>query len=172
MRKLIFSIVATLLIAMSVAAQTGSSTVAGVLKEKASDMPVEFATVALHEAATGQTTMGCLTDSVGRFHMEKVPAGKYYVEGSFVGYRAVTSDVFSVNMCMTADVGTIYIMEGEQLDEVVVEGRRPSFVAQLDRKVFNVGQDVMGTSGSASDLMQNIPSVEVDMDGNVSLRGS
>ncbi len=172
MRKLIFSIVATLFIATGVAAQTGSGTVAGVLKEKASDMPVEFATVALHEAATGEMTTGCLTDSVGRFRMEKIPAGRYFVEGSFVGYKAVTSDVFSVDTGMTADIGTIYIMEGEQLDEVVVEGRKPSFVAQLDRKVFNVGQDVMATSGSASDLMQNIPSVEVDMDGTVSLRGN
>lgn len=58
------------------------------------------------------------------------------------------------------------------LSEVVVEGHRPSFIAKLDRKVYQVGQDVMASSGSVSDLLQNIPSISVDMDGGVSLRGN
>ena len=172
MKKLIFSMAAMLLLVMQVAAQTGSSIVVGVLKEKTSGMPVEFATIALHEAETGQMVTGCMTDSAGLFRMEKVSAGKYYAEGSFVGCQSVRTDVFSVKKGMTTDVGILYIKEGEQLGEVVVEGRKPTFTAKLDRKVFQVGQDVMGTSGSASDLMQNIPSVEVDMDGTVSLRGN
>lgn len=60
---------AMLLLVMQVATQTGSSTVAGVLKEKTSGMPMEFATIALHEAATGQMVTGCITDSAGRFRM-------------------------------------------------------------------------------------------------------
>lgn len=67
---------------------------------------------------------------------------------------------------------SIDIKDGAQLQEVVVEVRRPTFTAKLDRKVFRVGQDVMATSGSAADVMQNIPSVEVDMDGTVSLCGN
>lgn len=172
MRKLIFSMAAMLLLVIQVAAQTGSGTVAGRLRENTSGMPVEFATIALHEAATGQMVTGCMTDSTGQFRMEKVSEGKYYVEGSFVGCKPVKTDVFSVKKGVTTDVGILYIMEGEQLSEVVVEGRKPTFTAQLDRKVFHVGQDVMGTSGSASDLMQNIPSLEVDMDGTVSLQGN
>lgn len=172
MRKFIFSMATMLLLVMQVAAQTGNSIVVGVLKEKTSGMPVEFATIALHEATTGQMVTGCMTDSAGLFRMEKVSEGKYYAEGSFVGCKPVRTDVFSVKKGVTTDVGTLYIIEGEQLNEVVVEGRKPTFTAQLDRKVFHVGQDVMGTSGSASDLMQNIPSLEVDMDGTVSLRGN
>ena len=172
MKKLIFSMAAMLLLVMQVAAQTGSSIVVGVLKEKTSGMPVEFATIALHEAETGQMVTGCMTDSAGLFRMEKVSAGKYYAEGSFVGCQSVRTDVFSVKKGMTTDVGILYIKEGEQLGEVVVEGRKPTFTAKLDRKVFNVEQDLMSSSGSASDLMQNIPSIDVDMDGSVSLRGN
>ena len=172
MRKFIFSMAAMFLLVMQVAAQTGYGTVTGMLKEKASGIPVEFATVALYEAATGKMVTGCITDSAGLFRMEKIPAGTYYVEGSLVGCKPVKTDVLSVKKDRTTDVGILYIMEGEQLSEIVVESRKPTFVTQLDRKVFHVGQDVTGTSGSASDLMQNIPSVEVDMDGTVSLRGN
>ena len=97
MRKFIFSMAAMLLLVMQVAAQTGNSIVVGVLKEKTSGMPVEFATIALHEAATGQMVTGCMTDSAGQFRMEKVSAGKYYAEGSFVGCNPVKTDVFSVS---------------------------------------------------------------------------
>ncbi len=157
--------------AMQAAAQTGG-TVTGILKEKASGLPMEFATVGLHEAETKNVKNGCMTDSTGQFRLEKVPAGKYYVEGSYVGCTPVRSNVFMLEKGQTTDIGTLYISEGEQLAEVVVEGRKLALVAKLDRKVFNVGQDLMSSSGSASDLMQNIPSIDVDMDGSVSLRGN
>lgn len=171
MRKTILTMALVCLLTMRAAAQNGG-TISGVLKEKSSGVPVEFATIALHDAATRQLITGCLTDSTGRFRIEDVTMGRYYVEGSFVGCTPVTSEAFDVDNGGTTDIGTMYIAEGTQLGEVVVEGRKPTFVAKLDRKVFNVGQDVLSTSGSASDLMQNIPSVEVDMDGAVSLRGN
>lgn len=71
-----------------------------------------------------------------------------------------------------AAIDTLFIKEGRQLDEVVVAVRRPTLVAKLDRRVFNVSQDLMSQAGSASDLLQNIPTVDVDMDGAVSLRGN
>lgn len=170
-RHLLF-ITALLLSAVHVAAQGRYGNIVGMVKERATGHPAEFATVMLHEAATQKTATGCITDSTGRFRLERIAAGKYYVECSMVGCKPVTSATFTLDKGRTADIGTLFITEGEQLSEVVVQGRRPTFTARLDRKVFNVGQDVMSTSGSASDIMQNIPSVEVDMDGAVSLRGS
>lgn len=71
------------------------------------------------------------------------------------------------------DLGTLYMHPSSgHLDGVVVEGRRPAYVQHLDKRVFNVGTDLMSSSGSVSDLMRNIPSVTVDVDGKVSLRGS
>lgn len=60
----------------------------------------------------------------------------------------------------------------QNLGEITVVGHKPTFIAKLDKKVFNVGQDITSTAGSAADVLQNVPSVDVDMDGNVSLRGS
>lgn len=171
MKRIVLIPAAMLLWIMQAAAQTGG-TVTGILKEKASGLPMEFATIALHEAETENVKNGCMTDSTGRFRFEKVSAGTYYVEGNYVGCTSVRSNVFMLEKGQTIDIGTLYISEGEQLAEVVVEGRKSTLVAKLDRKVFNVGQDLMSSSGSASDLMQNIPSIDVDMDGSVSLRGN
>lgn len=152
------------------AAQTGG-TVTGVLKEKLSGEPMEYATVALWRAATDGIENGCMTDSNGAFVFEKVPAGKYFVEGRYVGCDSVRSDTFTLVKGQHINLGVLYMSGSGSLDEIVVEGRREALVAKLDRKVFNVGQDLMSTVGSAGDLMQNIPTVDFDLDGNVSLRG-
>ena len=60
----------------------------------------------------------------------------------------------------------------EALGEVVVQGKRSTYVQTIDKKIFNIGSDIMAANGAASDLLQNIPSVQVDIDGNVSLRGN
>lgn len=169
MKRFVLSLTAMLLVVLPIVAQ---GRVTGVLKEKASGIPMEFATITLYDAATKKMENGCITDSTGIFMFKEVPAGRYFIEGSYVGCAPIKTDAFILKKGQTLDIGTLFISEGEQLAEVVVEGRKPPFVAKLDRKVFNVGQDLMSTSGSVSDLMQNIPSVDVDIDGNVSLRGN
>lgn len=152
-------------------AQT-TGTVTGQILEKDSGLPVEYATATLYRTRDGKIEAGCMTDSLGVFRLEKVPGGSYYIEGAYVGCEPVGSDTFAVAHGAIVDAGTLYISMGETLSEVVVEGRKSTFTARLDRKVFNVGQDIMSSSGSVGDLMQNIPSVDVDIDGNVSLRGN
>lgn len=93
MKRIVLIPAAMLLWIMQAAAQTGG-TVTGILKEKASSLPMEFATVGLHEAETENVKNGCMTDSTGQFRFEKVSAGMYYVEGSYVGCSPVRSNVF------------------------------------------------------------------------------
>lgn len=171
MKRFVFSWMIVLVCQLAAAQTAGSVT--GELKEKSSGLPLEFATVTLHKMETQEMVTGGTTNTDGKFRLADIPAGTYYIEGSFVGYRPVRSKAFALSTMQSADIGTLYIEDdGEMLGEVVVEGRKSTFVAKLDRKVFNVGQDLMSSAGSASDLMQNIPSVEVDMDGAVSLRGN
>lgn len=144
----------------------------GAVVEKSSGRPMEFATVSLFQSADTNIQDGCLTDSLGRFLFFSVPAGEYYVEAATIGSLPVRSEVFTIYADSIFDVGLLRLSDRQILSEVVVEGRKPQFVAKLDRKIYNVGQDLMGSAGSASDLMQNIPSVDVDMDGIVSLRGN
>lgn len=171
MKRIVLNLAVMLSWMMQAAAQTGGM-VTGALKEKASGMPIEFATIVLHEAKAKEIRNGCMTDSTGLFRFEEVPVGTYYIEGSYVGCAPVCSDVFTLGKGQTINVGTLFLSENGQLSEVVVEGRKPTFVARLDRKVFAVGQDLMSSAGSVGDLIQNIPSVDVDMDGSVSLRGN
>lgn len=171
MKRIVLNLAVMVLWIMQTAAQTGG-TITGILKEKTSDMPMEFATIVLHEANAKEIRNGCMTDSTGLFRFEKVPAGTYYIEGSYVGCTPVRSGMFSLEKGQTINIGILFISEDGQLAEVVVEGRKSTLIAKLDRKVFNVGQDLMSSAGSASDLMQNIPSIDVDMDGSVSLRGN
>lgn len=177
MKRFVFNLTATLLWLLWLsrimpATAQDRGTVTGILKEESSGLPMEYATIALREAESKSVKNGCITDSTGLFRFENVPVGRYYIEGSYVGCTPVRSNIFMLGKGKTIDIGTLYISEGEQLAEIVVESRKPTLVAKLDRKVFHVGQDLMSSAGSASDLMQNIPSIDVDMDGNVSLRGN
>ncbi|GHU80695.1 hypothetical protein FACS1894145_7320 [Bacteroidia bacterium] len=79
-----------------------------------------------------------------------------------------SSLIFGQDRVSDAVIDSIF----QTLDEVVISGQRSTYVTRIDKKIFNAGSDLMSVSGSASDLMQNIPSVQVDIDGNVSLRGS
>lgn len=149
----------------------GNGNVTGKIVEKGSEVPMEYATVALHETQSGKIEAGCITDSFGVFRFEKVPVGSYYAECSYLGSNTIKTDTFKLEKGVTVDLGTLYLSESTMLSEVVIEGRKSTFAAKLDRKVFNVGEDLMSSAGSVSDMLQNIPTVDVDMDGAISLRG-
>ena len=135
--------------------------------------PVEFADVALFRAADSVFVTGSVSDAKGRFSFSPVDTGQYYVTYSFIGYETGCSETFTVGEGKRLDLGTLRLhLSPEQLDEVVVQGRRATYVQRIDKRVFYAGTDLMSTSGSASDLMRNIPSVQVDVEGKVSLRGS
>jgi len=149
------------------------SKVTGRIIDKASGMPMEFADVALYRDMDSVFVAGCVTDVKGRFSFTSISAGRYYVEYSFIGYETSKSSVFMVTSRKGFDIGKLYLLpSSEQLDEIEVQGRRSTYVTRIDKRVFNVGSDLASTSGSVSDLMRNIPSVQVDVDGNISLRGS
>lgn len=114
-----------------------------------------------------------LSDDEGRFIID-VPAGTYYAEINFVGYRAIRSKVFQVSKDHhPVDLGTITLKpEADVLNEVVVQAEKSSMELSLDKKIFNVGQDLANSGGTASDILMNIPSVAVDPEGNIKLRGS
>jgi outer membrane receptor protein involved in Fe transport len=115
-----------------------------------------------------------ITSNRGEFAFDKLPFGTYKVIYSFIGFDKVESPVFALNSKQSKiNLGKLYISESTtSLGEVSVTAQRSTFVNSIDRKTFNVGQDVMSKTGSVSDLLQNVPSVQVDIDGNVSLRGA
>ncbi len=117
---------------------------------------------------------GTVTDAKGRFQINNVPTGEYVLKYSLLGYEKKKSSKFRMDSHQNGfDAGTIFLKESAlNLGEVMVTGEKPLFGNSIDRKVYNVQQDIMSKTGSVSDLLQNVPSVQVDIDGTVSLRGS
>jgi outer membrane receptor protein involved in Fe transport len=148
--------------------------VSGTIIDKMSGNVLEFATVVIKGRNDSTIVQGSVTDKNGRFRLDNIPFGDYKVTVSFIGFDKNTSSFFTVDdQHRDINLGNMNISGStSSLDEVVVKSERSTYVNSIDRKVFNVGKDLTSKTGSASDLMQNIPSVTVDIDGVVSLRGS
>ncbi len=147
--------------------------VKGQVINASSRAPVEFATVSVFNELDSSLVTGALTDVSGAFAIE-LAQGAYYLHIQFVGFQ----DVYLSNITLDQqhpvyEVGEVSFKENEKLlDEVVVQGERTQMELTLDKKVFNIGKDLSNLGGSATDILNNLPSVQVDVEGNVSLRGS
>ena len=145
----------------------------GKLVDASTQQAVEFATVSVFNESDSTLATGGLTDVNGDF-MIPIEPGKYYARIQFMGFQ----DVFVSNITVSKqnpiyNMGEISFKENEELlEEVVVQAERTEMQLTLDKKVYNIGSDLSNLGGSASDLLANLPSIEVDVDGNVSLRGS
>ncbi|WP_420577797.1 TonB-dependent receptor domain-containing protein [Ekhidna sp.] len=145
----------------------------GKLVNASTSEPVEFATVSIFNESDSSLVTGGLTDVSGVFNVPVKP-GEYYIRFQFMGFEEVRiSNVEVSRESPVYNVGNVRISENETLlDEVVVQGERTQMEMTLDKKVFNIGKDLSNLGGSATDILDNLPSVQVDVEGNVSLRGS
>ena len=152
----------------------GQGKVHGVIIHKTDRIPIEYAHVEIQTADGNQPVAGAVTDVNGVFEFDNLPYQEYVLTYSFIGFEKTDRVRFSVSRDkLVTNLGMLELEEtSHELDEVVVSGQRSTYVNKIDRKVFNVGEDLMSSSGSASDLMQNIPSVQMDVEGNISMRGS
>ena len=152
----------------------GNGTVSGVVKSDSTNRPLEFVNVILLNQSDSSIVTGTVTDSKGKFQISNVPPGDYLLTYSLLGFKEIHPSMFKIDSKRpTVSVGTALMTEtAVSLGGVTVTSQRVTFNTAIDRKVFNVQQDIMAKTGTASDLLQNIPSVQVDIDGTVSLRGS
>lgn len=132
--------------------------------------PVPFATLAVYGPGNALVT-GAVADDAGKFAVQ-VPPGRYELKLTAVSYRERTVPGVDVGN-RDVDLGSLALTaDSQRLDEVVVRGERSQMVLALDKKVFNVGKDLANAGGTALNILGNVPSVAVDVEGNVSLRGS
>lgn len=148
-----------------------SITFSGLVVENGSQQPVEFATVKALEKESNTLIAGTTTDFDGRFELT-VPSPNVELEITFIGFSPTRITSFSESE-KNQDLGTITLnLQGELLDDVIVTGRRSTTEFKLDRRVFNVGEDLSSSGASALELLNNVPSVTVDIEGQINLRGS
>ncbi|MCE7065017.1 TonB-dependent receptor domain-containing protein [Dyadobacter sp. CY326] len=144
--------------------------VKGVLADSATNKPVEFANVALLQ--NGKILEGTTTDVNGAFEFGKVNPGKYSIQASLIGYKTRDSDKFEVKS-KDIDLGSISVSAAvRNLNEVTVSEQKSLFEERSDRMVYNAEKDISIRGGDATDVLKKIPSVAVDIEGNVQLRGS
>jgi len=148
-------------------------TVTGVIFDRTSNQPCESVTVTLKKAADGTPVQIAMTARDGRFTQENIPAGDYKIDYGYLGSDSIETKPFVVAAGSRAlDLGRLEFGGVLQMEKLVVRDRQREFYNTIDRKVYSVGREIQSATGTASDLLQNIPSVQVDIDGNVSLRGS
>jgi outer membrane receptor protein involved in Fe transport len=152
----------------------GKGKISGTVVDSASAEPVEFATVALTNTATGKIVDGGVCDEKGSFKLAKIPAGSYSVTISFMGYtNKVFKELSITEGSESIELGKIKLNAvGQVMQEVTVEGAKAVFEEKVDRIVYNAENDETNKGGDATDVLRKAPLLSVDMDGNVSLRGN
>ena len=144
--------------------------ISGRVVDFASGRPVEYATLSLRVSGESVVIEGTVSDQGGRFSL-LATQGVYSLEVDFLGYHTFFLKVSVEEKWV--ELGDILLRESQdELDEVVVERDRTYATLEIDKRVINIGKDLTNTGGTAEDILGNLPSVSVDPEGNVTLRGS
>lgn len=147
--------------------------VSGVVLDNGTFSPVSNASVSLLNPANNETVNAAQSRENGGFTLSDVRPGQYTLRITFIGYENYVQENIRLVADQDLNLGNIYISQvGQVLDEVVIRPDVPAMQLGIDRKIFNVAESTISIGGSATDLLSNVPSLEVDMDGSVSLRGS
>ncbi|MBO7646854.1 MAG: carboxypeptidase-like regulatory domain-containing protein, partial [Bacteroidales bacterium] len=151
----------------------GRYTITGTMVDSLNNEKVMFVTIGLMKTdSTAQTVAHSLSDAQGIFQMSNVPAGEYRFVATLVGYEMLNMPFTVGGDSKTIDMGSVYMKKtSTDLDVVQIVGEKPVYMIDGEKTLYNVAEDPTIQSGTAADALQNAPGVEVDVDGNVTLRG-
>lgn len=168
-----FLILLFFIISPTLAVDEATGIIRGKIIDAQTKEAIEFANVSISSATNGQIIKGTITDPSGTFVISNIAEGKYTLSISFIGYSTLTRPIVITSKNKTLRLKPIALSEDSKvMNEVEVVAQKSQMKFEIDKKVFNVDQNIASTGGSASDVLTNIPSVEVDNEGEVSLRGS
>ena len=146
--------------------------VSGKVVDASTQEPLEFATVIIYPEGSTQAAGGGMSDITGQFNYT-LPFGKYTLQVSMAGYETKTASFGLSESHTVARIPRLLLKEDSQLlNTVEVTGHRSAMRLDIDKKVFNVSESIVTEGASATDILQNMPSVHVDTDGNISMRNS
>ena len=144
--------------------------VSGKVLDKDTKEPLEYATVAFKNSSDKKIVTGGITDAKGNFEI-KVPEGIYDISIEFISFK--TENLPNKNINKDTNLGTITLgLNMESLDDVVIVAETTTVDVRLDKKIYNIGKDLTTSGGTVSDALNNVPSVSVDVEGGISLRGN
>ena len=144
--------------------------VSGLVIDSETSEPLEYATISLKAKNNPDKVFGGITDENGKFSVDVNP-GMYDLTIDYISFISYSNQNLLVRG--NTDIGNIPLdLDVSVLDEVEVRAERTQVEIRLDKKIYNVGQDITVKGGNVSDVLANIPSIDVDFDGNISLRGN
>ncbi len=150
--------------------ERGPVFITGLVLDQDTNQPLEYATISFFSPRLQKIVTGGITDKNGKFNIE-VDAGLYHVNIEFISFK--TKKLLKQKLFKKTDLGVIKLaLDREALDDVVVIAERTTVEIKLDKKIYNVGKDLTVSGGTVSDVLDNVPSVSVDVEGNVALRGN
>lgn len=162
------------LLISTVFAQLSNFSISGTIQDKQSKSSMEYCTVSLYTASDNTLVTGIVTDLEGKFTLNNLKPGKYNLEVSFIGFEAKRiDDIFLSKENQSVNLGIIYLgSDATMVNEVEVTALKSSVRYELDKKIVDVDKNIAASNGTAVDVLATVPSVQTDIDGNVSLRGS
>jgi len=183
MKKTILALLATVLFNLLAITQSKADTytpdpkggaITGRILDASSSQPMEYVSVALFRSADSSLVTGTISSEDGQFKIEKIPSGEYYLKITFLGFENLQTGIININSKSQANnLGDIKLAANTaELSGVSVVAERSKVEYKIDKRVINVGQDLVAKGGTAVNVLENTPSVQVDAQGNVSLRGS
>ncbi|NUM72183.1 MAG: TonB-dependent receptor [Ignavibacteriaceae bacterium] len=149
-----------------------STSLNGKVTDKENKQPLNAATVTLHNITDSAMVTGAATDANGNFIIPGVKNGDYYLKISYIGYEPLFVNKLNIQSQGKMEIGDLQLSStAYATSDVVVTGEKNLLEYNFDKKVINVAKDMTSVGGTALDILKNTPSVTVDSDGNVSLRG-
>jgi outer membrane receptor protein involved in Fe transport len=147
--------------------------ISGTVIDSLTKKPVDYATISLFKSGAKTPINGVLTDEKGNFKIDNLKAGSYKITISFIGYPSKTIDPVTTTLSKPDNnMGNVLIAPSARaLKEVQVVGTTPLIENRIDKIVYNAEKDLTSAGGNATDVLQKVPLVSVDMNGNVALRG-
>ncbi|MDX1753662.1 MAG: outer membrane beta-barrel family protein [Salinimicrobium sediminis] len=151
---------------------TDLGTITGQIMDSEFKEPIPYATISV-TTPSGELVTGAVTTVDGTFSVEKLKDGEYIFKAQFMGYKPFSKEIRVSGGNREINIGTIFLeADVAELDAVDIVAERSTIEQRIDRKVVNVGKDLTTAGASASEIMNNIPSLSVDQDGNISMRGN
>lgn len=138
-----------------------------------SQKPIEFVQVRLLKTTDSSFVTGIYSDTNGGFYLDKIPLDQYIAKISFLGFKTIYTNLSFSQNNFKINLGKIALVSdlSTNLETVDIVGKLDVLKTGIDKKIFNVAEDISTRGGTASDVLEKVPSVGVDQDGNISLRG-
>lgn len=148
--------------------------IVGKILDAESRQPIEYASVALYKHADEQLIGGGITDENGKYLIEKVEEGEYYLQINFIGFKILKSETFKVNSTSRKyEASDIFLQqEASELANVEIVGEKMPVEYKVDKRIVDASLNIAAEGGTAVNILERVPSIAIDVDGNVTLRGS